>query len=95
MRNDNFRRQKEKTASGANGNGFINKNHLNFGNGTNDIFYFTHYEQKPQCKNAKCGNNDLKFSVDGFCIRCVQRVEFIIREKPQTIERAKQRGAKF
>ncbi len=32
-----------------------------------------------QC--TKCRSDYMKFAVDGFCQRCLQRVEFILREK--------------
>jgi len=33
-----------------------------------------------QCK--KCRSDYMKFSVDGFCQNCQQKVEFIVREHP-------------
>ncbi len=37
-----------------------------------------------QC--VKCQSDYMKFSVNGFCQRCLQRVEFIIREHPQVLQ---------
>lgn len=74
--------KKRKTTSGAIRSGF-NKNHLDFENGTNDKFILNTFQRKSQCRHEKCRNTDLKYAIDGFCIRCVQRVEYITREFPQ------------
>ena len=45
-------------------------------------FFETKYRQFPhlnQCKN--CSSDYMRYSIDGFCQRCQQRAEFVIRER--------------
>lgn len=42
-----------------------------------------------QCKF--CASEDLRFAIDGYCLRCQQRAEYVIREHPATAARV--RGA--
>ncbi len=46
-----------------------------------------------QCQ--KCGSDYMKFSVNGFCQDCQQRVEFIVREHPHIAQgvRNQEQGA--
>lgn len=82
MNNRQFNAKEKSVSGGRPENAFIN-NQFNQRRGVNDNFILNTIFKKPQCKNARCKNDDLKFAVDGFCIRCVQRVEFITREFPK------------
>lgn len=50
--------------------------------GLNSLNY-RKYERNGQC--SQCGSDYMKHSVNGFCQDCMQRVEFIVREHPQTL----------
>lgn len=41
---------------------------------------FNEYPSAVQCKI--CSSDYMRFAIDGHCQRCVQRVEFVIREHP-------------
>lgn len=56
---------------------FFNSDHNRFSNSV-------------QCKY--CGSDYMRFSVEGYCQRCQQRAEYVLREHPFTAERAKPRG---
>jgi DNA-directed RNA polymerase subunit RPC12/RpoP len=76
----------EKAARGGNPNGF-NQN-LNFTGGKSnglDVFNYRQNRLFNQC--LKCGSDYMRFSKDGFCQDCQQRVEFIVRERPQVLRR--------
>jgi len=64
--------------------GFLN-NHLNTGGKqkTFDAFDFTYNSMFFQCK--KCGSDYEKHRVGDFCIDCVQRAEFVKRERPDIV----------
>ena len=51
---------------------------------------YTRLNNSRQCK--KCCSDYMKFSIDGYCQKCVQRVEFIMRERPQILQKLKHRG---
>lgn len=51
---------------------------------------YTHFPLVVQCQY--CGSDYMRFSVNGYCQRCQQRAEYVIRESPATAERAKARG---
>jgi hypothetical protein len=84
---------KGKAASGANRSG-SNQNY-NFAGGKNqgfDVYNFMTISGARQCK--KCGSDYMKFSKDGYCQRCQQRCEFILREFPHIAREVEQmRGA--
>ena len=40
-----------------------------------------------QCQ--KCGSDYMRFSVNGFCQDCQQKVEFIVREHPHVAQQAR------
>ncbi len=49
------------------------------------------FPRSVQCQH--CGSDYMRFAIDGYCQRCQQRAEYVIREQPATAERAKARGA--
>jgi len=51
----------------ANRKGFFNFNYRRFGD-------------PHQCRH--CGSDYMRFAVGGYCQRCQQRAEFVIRERP-------------
>jgi hypothetical protein len=56
-------------------------------------FFIPQYKQFPHSHQCKyCGSDYIRFSSNGFCQRCQQRVEYVIREHPVIAARA--RGAK-
>lgn len=36
-----------------------------------------------------CGSDYMRFAVDGYCQRCQQLAEYVIRERPATAQRAR------
>jgi len=45
-----------------------------------------------QCR--KCGSDFMKAALDGLCQDCLQRAEFVIRERPDIVRRINQRRAR-
>lgn len=45
-----------------------------------------------QC--VKCLSDYMKFSVNGYCQRCLQKIEFIVREHPQVLRQISASGGK-
>jgi hypothetical protein len=57
-------------------------------------FFVSDYRQfkaAVQCRH--CDSDYLRFAVDGYCQRCQQRSEYVLRERPATAERARSRRA--
>lgn len=48
---------------------------------------YRHFPHSVQC--LYCGSDYMRFAVDGYCQRCQQRAEYILRECPATVERAR------
>ncbi len=47
-----------------------------------DVFHYRQFDRFGQSKCRKCGSDYMRFSVDGYCQNCQQKVEFIVREHP-------------
>ena len=55
-----------------------------------DLFYyrqFANHGQSVRCR--KCKSDYMKFSLDGYCQNCQQKVEFIVREHPHVARNAR------
>ena len=53
--------------------------------GENNSSFSVHHSSQNrkvnQCKN--CGSDYMRFAIGDFCQRCLQRAEFIVRERPR------------
>lgn len=68
-----------------------NEKHLT---GKSKWFFISDYRYfAPVVQCRYCLSEYMRCAVDGFCLGCQQRVEFVIREHPETVERTKARGA--
>ena len=59
-----------------------------------DHFYyrqFDNYGQSARCR--KCKSDYMKFSLNGYCQNCIQKVEFIVREYPNVARDARNQKA--
>ena len=74
---------------------------LSHGSGSNEkwltgnqrFLFIPHYKDfshSVQCQY--CRSDYMSFSVDGYCQRCQQRTEFVIRKRPTTIRKAVEEG---
>ncbi len=67
------------------------QNHLIAGSNQRDFnFDFKKRFKARQC--FKCQSDYMKFSVEGVCQSCLQRIEFIIRERPPIRRSNRQEG---
>lgn len=89
MRNKHY--QNEKNRPATNHSGFNKNNQLNNKHTKLAFHYFRLSRLSSanfQCKI--CGSDYWRFAIDGICIDCQQRCEFIVRER-----RTKQGGQKY
>jgi hypothetical protein len=81
MRKNSFINGKPQAANlGSNQNN-------NFAGGINkgfDVFNYKKNTASGQCRN--CGSDDNRFAIDSICIRCQQKVEYIVREHPGVLK---------
>ncbi len=82
--------------SRAGGSASYQKNQINAGSGNkrfdvSNLNQFARFGQSFCCR--KCGSDYHRFAVNGFCQRCQQRVEFIIREHPHIAQEIKNEKA--
>lgn len=78
-----------KNKADLGGIGSIEKHSTGKSNGFSTPNY-SPYRHAVQC--SFCGSDYMRFSVGGYCQRCQQRVEYIVREHRATAEKA--RGAR-
>jgi hypothetical protein len=56
-------------------------------------FFIPDYKGISTAKQCRfCGSDYMRFAVDGYCQRCQQHTEYIIREHPHTAARARAGG---
>jgi len=60
--------------------------------GFSNYRYSARFGQSVKC--SQCHSDYMKFSVNGFCQDCIQRVEYIVREFPHIARSARQEGVK-
>ena len=76
---------KEKAPAGYDRKGFNDNQNIYTGsiNQGQISFDYKPYMTVKQCKNKSCGSDYLKFSLNGFCQNCLQRLEYYKHERPQ------------
>lgn len=76
--------------------GRIGSNPFDYLQGNQKAFPTLDYRKnQPFGQCVRCQSDYMKFSVNGYCQRCLQRIEFIIREHPQVLQRIKINGGKI
>lgn len=83
--------------AGATNTGSNQKQFTNAG-GTGKRFDLFYYRQFARCgqfiKCRRCSSDYMKFSLDGYCQNCQQKVEFVVREHPHVARQARNGGAR-
>ena len=67
-------------------------NQLKFLHGHQTVSAFNFKQNKAFGQCVKCGSDYLKYAVNGYCQKCLQRIEFIIREYPHILQNARNTG---
>lgn len=66
----------------AHGSGH-NEKHLT---GKSKGFFDSHYKHFPHSVQCHyCGSDYMRFSVNGYCQRCQQKAEYVLRERPDAM----------
>lgn len=79
---------KKRKASAGNTRSSVTFDRIN--NQKISAFDFRRIRSSSQC--FSCGGDYLKYSVNGYCQDCLQKIEFIKREHPHIYANASQKG---